>query len=71
MSENKPRPVLNCPNCGAPVTDEICAYCGSRVMPRTKADVLTVKLFADNVCVEELIQIVDREERRRRAGRGL
>ena len=60
---------LNCPNCGAPITGEICAYCGSRVLPRAEPDVLTVKLYADNICVEELPRIVDREDRRRRAGR--
>lgn len=64
-------PPLNCPNCGAPITGEICEYCGSRVLPRAEADVLTVKLYADNICVEELTRIVDREDRRRRAGRGL
>lgn len=64
-------PLMNCPNCGAPITGEICDYCGSRVLPRAEADVLTVKLYADNVCVEELTRIVDREERRRRAWRGL
>ena len=23
-------PPLNCPNCGAPITGEICEYCGKR-----------------------------------------
>ena len=64
-------PPLNCPNCGAPITSKICAYCGSRVLPKAEADVLTVKLYADNICVEELTRIVDREDRLRRAGRGL
>ena len=71
MNENKPRPVFNCPNCGAPVTNEICSYCGSRVLPKADADVLTVQLFADGICVEELTRIVDREGRRRQAGRGI
>lgn len=62
---------LNCPNCGAPITGEICEYCGSRVLPRADADVLTVKLYADNVCVEELTLIDDRANRRCRAWRGL
>ena len=60
---------LNCPNCGAPITGEICEYCGSRVLTKADADVLTVKLYADNICVEELTRIVDREDRRRRAAR--
>lgn len=71
MNENKPCPVFNCPNCGAPVTSEICAYCGSRVLPKADADVLTVQLLADGICVEELTRIVDREDRRRQAGRGI
>lgn len=61
---------LNCPNCGAPITGEICEYCGSRVLPKADADVLTVKLYADNVCVEELLRIDDRADRRCRAWRG-
>lgn len=71
MDENEIRSIANCPNCGAPVTSEICAYCGSRVLPKADADVLTVQLFADGICVEELTRIVDREGRRRQAWRGI
>jgi len=30
--EDKPKDIraLNCPNCGAPITDEKCQYCGTK-----------------------------------------
>ena len=51
------------------LADGVPGDCGSLVLPRAEADVLTVKLYADNICVEELTRIVDREDRLRRAWR--
>ena len=57
--------VLNCPNCGAPVSDEKCAYCGTVIYDFTVMDMekpsyikikanrqlIMCKAFLDNVYV--------------------
>ena len=36
--------ILNCPNCGAPITGDRCEYCGTQLSDDTE----TVEFYADN-----------------------
>ena len=38
--------MLNCPNCGAPITGNVCEYCGTVFETE---DEETITLYADNV----------------------
>lgn len=36
--------MINCPNCGAPITSDKCEYCGTEFHTQQKIDDLTIKV---------------------------